>query len=303
MYHSKDTDKDKYLRDWEDGTSQVLVATGALGTGVDVKDVRLVIHAGEPWGITEFEQESGRAGRDGGDCECVIVMTPGNYARLQRTDPNTLTEEQAVMREFIVTEDCRRKVTSKYFDGVERSCGELNCLRCDNCQSSYLQTEQGRGKRAATEREQEERLKKVKYGQRVEAQTQSIRTEGSRWAYLTSTLIRLQDMCSVCWLLRGEGEAHHRFESCSVLPEMLGQSYGAFRLGITFQADTCCFTCGRPGDMCGAYSNEKECKTKDVVTPLVLAGFLSKLEVVRETVGFSHRDIHAFVRWMGRRGL
>ncbi len=302
VYHAKEQDKDKILREWEDGVSQVLVATGALGAGVDVKDICLVLHDGEPWGMTEFQQESGRGGRNGEETECVIVMTHGNYARLQRTDPDTLSDEQAAMREFIITPDCRRKISTKYFDGTIQSCKDSDSSVCDNCRAGFLQTEEGNNKRLAMDYDRGEELKRRKYGERVEAQTQSIRVEGSRQAYLTSMLVRLQDICPVCWLSKGQDDASHAFESCHILSEMLGQPYQGFRRGIMFKDNTCCFTCGQPGDMCKEYSTGQECTRKDVVTPLVLTGFFVESDIVTRKVGFKHRDVHAFARSMGRNG-
>ena len=302
VYHAKETDKDKYLREWEEGLSEVLVATGALGAGVDVKDVCMVIHNGEPWGMTEFQQESGRGGRGGEETECVIVMTVGQYEHLERVDPKGLKDEQEVMREFIITKECRRKVLTKYFDGRGLSCEETKSLLCDNCQASHAQTMEGRNKREAIEFERDQELKRRKYEERVTAQTQGIQMEGSRRAYLKRMTVYLRSVCPVCWLLNGEEGAGHLFESCNVLSELLGRAYKGFRHGITFAADACCFTCGLPGDMCEAYSDGRECKTVDVVTPLVLAGFFSEREVIRKMVGFEHKSVDAFGRWMGRKG-
>ena len=57
-----------------------IYATNALGVGVNIPDVRLVIHAGLPRSLRDFAQESGRGGRDGGDCRSVVVI-PRRTAR------------------------------------------------------------------------------------------------------------------------------------------------------------------------------------------------------------------------------
>ena len=62
-YYLTAKDKTADLKKWEGGESRVLVATGALGAGVDVSKVVDVIHVGKPWTYKDFSQESGRGGR------------------------------------------------------------------------------------------------------------------------------------------------------------------------------------------------------------------------------------------------
>jgi superfamily II DNA helicase RecQ len=75
MYHSKvDTaaGKEQRFRSWiENG--HLIVVTNASGLGIDVPDVRLVVHAGVPSRLRDYVQESGRAGRDGGQSEAIII--------------------------------------------------------------------------------------------------------------------------------------------------------------------------------------------------------------------------------------
>lgn len=60
------------------GETQILAATSAFGMGVDIPDIRRVIHDALPGSITDLVQQSGRAGRDGMPAECVILITPGD---------------------------------------------------------------------------------------------------------------------------------------------------------------------------------------------------------------------------------
>ncbi len=76
-------ERDKTQESWIKGQTKVIVATNAFGMGVDKGDVRLVIHFDLPPGIEEYYQEAGRAGRDGKDAYCMIVLKPSSESNLQ----------------------------------------------------------------------------------------------------------------------------------------------------------------------------------------------------------------------------
>ncbi|MEO6133306.1 MAG: RecQ family ATP-dependent DNA helicase, partial [Saprospiraceae bacterium] len=75
-------ERDFMQEDWIKNQTRVIVATNAFGMGVDKSDVRLVIHFDLPPGIEEYYQEAGRAGRDGIEAYCVIVVKPSSIKNL-----------------------------------------------------------------------------------------------------------------------------------------------------------------------------------------------------------------------------
>jgi ATP-dependent DNA helicase RecQ len=75
-------DRDTIQEKWINGESRVIIATNAFGMGVDKSDVRLVIHYDLPPGIEDYYQEAGRAGRDGKEAYCIVVVKPASEKNL-----------------------------------------------------------------------------------------------------------------------------------------------------------------------------------------------------------------------------
>src|SRR5699024_4895593 len=76
-YHSRQVDKAGVLARFRSSEVHVIAATSALGMGVDIPDIRYIIHIGQPRTLLDYAQESGRAGRDGLCSEAVIIQPSG----------------------------------------------------------------------------------------------------------------------------------------------------------------------------------------------------------------------------------
>jgi superfamily II DNA or RNA helicase len=109
--------------------SPVIVATSALGVGFDYPHVRWVVHAGAPRRITDFSQESGRAGRDGRQAESIILLS-GAWR------PNAPADgDEESMQLYLTEQHCLRAVMSQFLDQAQdwRWCMEEEDELCGAC--------------------------------------------------------------------------------------------------------------------------------------------------------------------------
>jgi superfamily II DNA or RNA helicase len=118
-YHHKAVGKASMLQAFAAGNKRVIVATSALGMGVDIPDIRCIVHIDWPFTVLDYAQESGRAGRDRLRSEAVMIVQEGE----QRAAEDKQAEaEQQLVRAYVgidETATCRRVVLDGYLDRRE----------------------------------------------------------------------------------------------------------------------------------------------------------------------------------------
>ncbi|CAD0012899.1 unnamed protein product [Aureobasidium pullulans] len=133
-YHGGSIDNEDKLAVWME-TGGLIVATSALGTGVDFPGIIFILHMDLPYGMIDYAQESGRAGRAGEEVDSIIIVEQGKVESIRQASRIRGLDEE-IMAEFVTTRALERlhEKNGKERETVEKTLDDLT----DGCASCWM---------------------------------------------------------------------------------------------------------------------------------------------------------------------
>ncbi|KAH0558842.1 hypothetical protein GP486_004521 [Trichoglossum hirsutum] len=325
VYIAESEEKTKALQEWVENKSRVIVGTNALGLGIDVDDIRLVLHAEVGFDLVNYGQESGRAGRDRKRSEAIILLAKDRILSKYRDT------EQWMMWEYVLTEKYRRIKLDQYMDG---NMDTIGCVEgqeaCDNCvwgremmkkvelsqkrggyrvsqeETMYEEIEDGTAMITAADMAEYEEQERQRKEQQMKYRQRNIKV-AEELAELQRTLDRLVGRCVHC--VYNGLDAKHLLVECE---EEWGQrawevSQQTART-IRYAKYAACWGCGCAQWICRSYleGGDKRCKYKDIVLGGVAVGFMDVecggQKRILEIAEREFEEEEELVKWLGSMG-
>jgi superfamily II DNA helicase RecQ len=313
FYKATADQKSEVLEEWRQGSGGWIVATGALGTGINIPGIIYVVHIDRPYGLTSFVQQSGRGGRGGEISQSIIVIRVDSTSAYKRqgimSAYSTEQIDEDAMTQFIQSRECRRVVLGRYFDGNEgagQDCRSMDWAYCDICHGQSRQERVFRFIEAIPEAGDEA-------GDKAEGEVQASGPEEADGRQMIAEVSYeveeadedmfrvmgvLQQQCIYCMLMYGEGtgprisdDEPHTYDSDNCFAaEANGCGmihFEAWRTGLEVQEGQDCFGCGLSQQVCRATEEGTTCEHPQMVFQgMFILHQEQKLEAVAALAGF-----------------
>jgi superfamily II DNA helicase RecQ len=265
-------------REWQKGTVKILVATSALGLGIDYGHVRFVIHQGQSRSLIDFSQESGRAGRDGKEAHSVIFTSKEMRAKCEwieekeREWAGHLTGGFKAMKEWVAgrtvggVKECRRVGLGLYMDGKGSNCLSLgDCVWCDVCKEAMEKStdsesesdgSEGTNEVDGSEMEVDSDGGELWSESMVDGLEENVIMADRESQWQVDTAIKIKEMmdvfykrCVLCWV--NKESARHELHDCREMPgkciRCQNREHSVRNCErVQYTGGNCCWTCGLP---------------------------------------------------------
>jgi len=322
FYKATATDKHELLEQWACGRGGWIVATGALGTGIDIPGVVYIIHLGRPYGLTSFMQQAGRGGRAGEISDSIVILRSsgsgsggGRFPAPRHELVNTYSveaQDEAALTEYLESSSCRRAVLARHLDGdVDGTdCLTTDSILCDRCHESVEEEGRGGGGGSVDESSgsvgesvDESSSRPDKSG--IEAIHQAQQLHIQRNERLEQFHQLLHAHCIYCQLMRPEGEEYsHCHGDCPHAGEQKCdmETYRRWRSRVKLGRRDQCFRCGLSQSLCRAIEDGTTCVYPHLMLPgLFFLHQVGQLLPICQAVGFGGGSEWQW-QWMNEHG-
>lgn len=313
------------------GDGRVIVATNALGLGIDVPDIRVVLHIEMPVEMADYAQQSGRAGRDGLRSEAIVIRVDSKDVPKRAW---RFVAEDTATDDYISGRVCRRTVMDSVMDGrMNRDGCEEGEELCDICQArcEVVDVDMSEDDEEIGMRVRELDIQAA----RGRAIGRGIKEQEEFREFQQRLRERCLDGCIFCWSRGFEDRAHSGVE-CSRTLDMDQQRKAALEVAVemhrflrqdkVIEKFGCCLGCFVPQELCDSWEEDiveggwqkiggRKCQYEGVIVSTiayvgtrisddadVLYKRLGFKGVIGDNVSAKERSEQVW-RWMGRRVL
>jgi hypothetical protein len=306
-FYSTQDEKLGILGQFRGAANPVIAATSALGMGVDIPDIRCIIHIGFPRSLLDYAQESGRAGRDQKPSEAIIIQPDGFDEVPAWFDQNTPKEqaEFELVRQYMFGDQrCRRVELDGYLDGVidgyaRQQCGDQDGQLdqpeqwCDQCDPDWAAAE---SVIEGSDPDRDSEMQEVQPSSPdsgsadevpIEAQHRYHQQQMVQTAITAAVrTVKMQQLSDEeflaqearewnnrCWLCTqaGADEVYHDLWSCPHDQSAACKRWvRAIRDQIQYEAGLyCCYRCGLPQSICSGWQGAQQCQYRQFLYPMM----------------------------------